>query len=445
MPGVTDYVREASPTVKRMRLDEAPAAAAPQPGAPAVQPAEAASVAPFAAEAPKLPMPPPQDPRMPNFRHGVFLAPMVRIGSLPTRLLALEYGADLVWGPEVVDRAILGTERVVRPETGLVEYLKDGRQIFSCHPVERRHLIYQLGSGTPELAEQAVAHVTAHGDVAGVDLNCGCPKPFSTLGGMGSNLLTAPDTLCAILEAMRRAAPSHVSVTAKIRLLPTQADTLALVERIVRTRTIRALTVHCRTKDMRPREPALLERLREIVEHVTAVAQETGQDVPVVCNGDCFGHMDVARIRELTGVTSVMIARGAEANPSCFREVRDCVATGVAPKWLRYAVWFDNPFGNTKYCIVQLAFTPSAGLGSSERVSSLPKRALVEMRTALSQCKSNEELCRALRLEWPLPLDNVLGGVRAALEQRGAQDGGAQLERGARHGGAANDAGPAPV
>ena len=101
MPGVTEYGREASPTVKRMRLDEAPAPAAPQPGAPAVQPAEAPSAAPFAAEAPKLPMPPPQDPRMPNFRHGVFLAPMVRIGSLPTRLLALEYGADLVWGPEV--------------------------------------------------------------------------------------------------------------------------------------------------------------------------------------------------------------------------------------------------------------------------------------------------------------------------------------------------------
>lgn len=28
----------------------------------------------------------------------VVLAPMVRTGELPTRLLALEYGADLVWG-----------------------------------------------------------------------------------------------------------------------------------------------------------------------------------------------------------------------------------------------------------------------------------------------------------------------------------------------------------
>lgn len=38
---------------------------------------------------------------------------MVRIGTLPTRLLALEYGASLVWSPEVIDRAMMDAERVV--------------------------------------------------------------------------------------------------------------------------------------------------------------------------------------------------------------------------------------------------------------------------------------------------------------------------------------------
>lgn len=31
------------------------------------------------------------------------LAPMVRTGELPTRLLALKYGADLVWGTTSLD------------------------------------------------------------------------------------------------------------------------------------------------------------------------------------------------------------------------------------------------------------------------------------------------------------------------------------------------------
>lgn len=33
-----------------------------------------------------------------SYRNGLFLAPMVRCGTLPTRLLSLDYGASLVWG-----------------------------------------------------------------------------------------------------------------------------------------------------------------------------------------------------------------------------------------------------------------------------------------------------------------------------------------------------------
>ena len=33
--------------------------------------------------------------------------------TVPTRLFALKHGASLVWGPEIVDKAILHAERVV--------------------------------------------------------------------------------------------------------------------------------------------------------------------------------------------------------------------------------------------------------------------------------------------------------------------------------------------
>lgn len=33
-----------------------------------------------------------------DYRGKVVLAPMVRSGELPSRLMALHYGADLVWG-----------------------------------------------------------------------------------------------------------------------------------------------------------------------------------------------------------------------------------------------------------------------------------------------------------------------------------------------------------
>ena len=45
-------------------------------------------------EAKRVPIP----PRGVDYRGKVVLAPMVRSGELPSRLLALHYGADLVWG-----------------------------------------------------------------------------------------------------------------------------------------------------------------------------------------------------------------------------------------------------------------------------------------------------------------------------------------------------------
>lgn len=171
--------------------------------------------------------------------------------------------------------------------------------MFTTHPIEKPYLIYQIGSADPELAVQAAKTVMR--DVSGIDLNCGCPKPFSTHSGMGAALLTNPDLLCSILTALRRAMPPEITVTAKIRLLPSQEDTLKLVERIVNT-GISALTVHCRTRNMRDKDRAVVERLREIVDFVAGL----GKNIAVIENGDCTGLDDAKRIRELTGGFAIL-------------------------------------------------------------------------------------------------------------------------------------------
>lgn len=176
----------------------------------------------------------------------------------------------------------------------MISYNREGRSLFTMHPIERNHLIFQLGSADPEIAVKAA--LTVLPDVAGIDLNCGCPKSFSVHSGMGAALLTNPDLLCGILTALREALPDDVPVSAKIRLLPDQEDTLKLVKRIVDT-GISALTVHCRTRNMRPREPALIHRLREVVEYVEGL----GKPVTVFENGDCTGRPDAKRIRDETG------------------------------------------------------------------------------------------------------------------------------------------------
>ncbi|GAA5828347.1 hypothetical protein JCM3770_002551 [Rhodotorula araucariae] len=390
------------------------------------------------------------------YHTGLHLAPMVRIGTLPVRLLALEYGAQLVWGPEIVDKAIIGAQRSVNPDTGVVSFLKNGRSIFECHPLEKPRLIFQLGSASPDLAVQALRVI--ENDVAGVGLNCGCPKAFSLQGGMGAALLKDPERLCSILTALVGA--TSLPIDAKIRLLPLPSPsaaltadsstptpsgraspasaaaptpssilepslpptiavpttstpgedqdddaadepTLPLVARILDT-GIANLTVHCRTQTMRSSERALHARMRAL----TALGRARG--VPVVCNGDADGWGNFAQVCEATGVGSAMVARAAEANVSCFRRegLLDPIDE-VIPRLLRIAIATGNHYSNTKYILNAISLFASPTPPSRER-----NRAV---KLAMNQARSYDDMAAA----FGLGPDDV-----AAAREAGASPGG---------------------
>lgn len=277
---------------------------------------------------------------------------MVRIGELPMRLLALRYGANLVWGPEIVDKALLsGTpvERVVNDRINCIDFVKppSNKVLFRVHPLEANRLIFQLGSASPELAVEAAKLVA--NDVAGIDLNCGCPKHFSVHAGMGAGLLKNQDRLVSILDALVNeiGKPYKISISCKIRLLETKEDTLKLVERICDT-GVRAITVHCRTTPMRNTEPADRSYLSEIV----GVCRN--KDVSILVNGDVLSYNDGLDVIEKYGVDGVLIARAAERNVSCFRIEGPLSSFKVAEEFLKMALEVDNNFGNTKYCLNQI-------------------------------------------------------------------------------------------
>lgn len=53
-----------------------------------------------------------------DYRNKLIMAPMVKIGTLPARLLALEMGADLVYSEELIDYKLV---RCVRKENKLLK------------------------------------------------------------------------------------------------------------------------------------------------------------------------------------------------------------------------------------------------------------------------------------------------------------------------------------
>ncbi|KAF9937688.1 hypothetical protein BGZ70_006640, partial [Mortierella alpina] len=73
--------------------------------------------------------------------------------------MALEHGADLVYTPEVVDKGIVGAERVVNEDNGTIDYVVKGVSVFKTHPIEKSRLVFQIGSANADLALEAALTV----------------------------------------------------------------------------------------------------------------------------------------------------------------------------------------------------------------------------------------------------------------------------------------------
>ncbi|CAI5703779.1 unnamed protein product [Peronospora effusa] len=276
------------------------------------------------------------------YANKVCLSPMVRAGTLPLRLVSLRYGADLVYGEEIVDKRIISAVRVPNEILNSVDFIsRNGDSVvFRTCPEETEKVIFQIGTADAVLALKAAEAVAR--DVAAVDINMGCPKHFSVQGGMGAALLRKPEIACDIIKTLRR--NLTIPVSCKIRLLPNMKDTIDTAKRL-EDAGAHAVGVHMRQIDERPRDKASWEKLAPIVSALS---------VPVLANGDIFMHEDIDKLREISGVSSFLIARGALANPSIFRKEGRLPVDQVVRDYLLAAAEVDNVFQNTKYNVMRM-------------------------------------------------------------------------------------------
>jgi len=276
------------------------------------------------------------------YRDKVLLAPMVRVGTLPFRLLAAELGADLVYSEETIDWKLLRSSQRFNEALGSTEWYDaaDGTVFLRTCERERTRLVVQLGTSDPARALKVARMVEPF--VAGIDVNCGCPKEFSIKGGMGAALLTQPQKIKQILTTLVRGL--SVPVTCKIRILPDLEDTLTLCRMIERC-GVAALTVHGRTKTERPQHA----NHEDVISRVASVLS-----IPVIANGgsreiQCYD--DIAKFKARTGASSVMIARAAMWNCSVLSCDGMLPLDDVIKRYLTYCIHFDNQFTYTKYTV----------------------------------------------------------------------------------------------
>jgi tRNA-dihydrouridine synthase 1 len=195
--------------------------------------------------------------------------------------------------------------------------------------LERTHieggpLMVQLAGSDPDMVVEAAQIILAtpgSDAVSGFDLNCGCPQHIARKGGYGAFLMEQDDDLvCEILKQLKLSLPSHIAVSAKIRL-PVAGTDKALKERItklVSTTGIDFLTIHGRTlKENKGLVAAChFDKIKRAIE----IAQAIRPDFPVIANGGVEHYDSLEHVLEQTGASAVMSSEALLEMPNIFAE-----------------------------------------------------------------------------------------------------------------------------
>lgn len=243
----------------------------------------------------------------------ILLAPMEGLLDFVLRDILTRVGG--------VDRCVSEFIRVTNtllPERAFVRVvpeLLNGGRTFAGVPVRAQ----LLGSDAACLAENAarLASLGPHG----IDLNFGCPAKVVNRHGGGAALLDEPELLLKIVAAVRRAVPSHMPVSAKMRLgVHDDARAVECALAIV-AGGADELVVHARTQAHAYRPPAYWERVADI---------RAAVPIPVVANGEIWNVQDALRCRQLSGCDMLMLGRGMVTDPGLALAIRGA-SSGPAP------------------------------------------------------------------------------------------------------------------
>ncbi|OCF42936.1 tRNA-dihydrouridine synthase 4 [Kwoniella heveanensis CBS 569] len=176
------------------------------------------------------------------------------------------------------------------------------------HDLVRGCMIAQFASPNPTSLADAAELISPYVD--GLDLNCGCPQRWAYNEGIGCALLRKPELVRDMVRCVKDRMGWEWPVSIKIRVDPE----LKLTEQLIKTAlqaNISHLTIHGRTRHQSSADPVNLDGIKFAVETVN------GQ-VPCSGNGDIWELNDAVIMRETTGVSGVMGARGLLANPALF-------------------------------------------------------------------------------------------------------------------------------
>jgi tRNA-dihydrouridine synthase B len=235
------------------------------------------------------------------------LAPMVGVTDRYFRRLCRQLGADYVVSEMLAANPALRDTATARLR---------GDLSGEVSPVA-----VQIAGSEPAWMADAARYNVARGAEI-IDINMGCPAKKVCNKLAGSALLSDPDRVRGILDAVIAAV--DVPVTLKIRTGPHRTARNGVeIARIAEQAGIAALAVHGRTRADRFKGEAEYDTIRDICAAVT---------IPVFANGDIDSPEKAATVLAQTGAAGLMVGRAAQGNPWIFRAIRNHLDGAAQPQ-----------------------------------------------------------------------------------------------------------------
>ena len=271
-----------------------------------------------------------------------------RPGRLPPGLVPGQPYTALAPMQDVTDLAFMG----VIAHHGAPDFFFT--EFFRVHAMSRpeKHILRSIeenATGRPVFAQligEDLGHLTRTVDellrhnVAGIDLNLGCPAPKVYKKNVGGGLLRDPARVGEILACLRAAVPGLFTVKIRIGFEDT-AHFDRLLD-LINAHGVDLLSVHGRTV----KEMYRSEVHYDFIAHAVARAR-----CPVLANGNITSAARAARVLAGTGAAGVMLGRHAIRNPWIFRQCRE-VFSGVEP--LRVTLADVRDYIERLYCATQV-------------------------------------------------------------------------------------------
>lgn len=241
-----------------------------------------------------------------NDAFPLYLAPMAGVTDVVFRQICKELGADVMVTEFVSAEGIMQADERTRKYTEFTD--------------EQRPVGVQLFGADGARMGEAARKVVDWKRPDFIDINFGCPVNKVVSKNGGSSLLRDCPVLESVARGVAEACEGIVPVTAKIRIGWDESSVNAVeVCRILQDCGMQAISIHGRTRAQGYGGEANWEVIDACARAVS---------VPVVGNGDIASGEDLARRRNETAVSGVMIGRAAMQNPWVFRQAKHFLATG---------------------------------------------------------------------------------------------------------------------